>query len=131
MRFVSEQTSQDSASSLFLSLDTGGQLFDDAALLLQRGYTAVEIREGFNDRCLNDLVQKSTEPDTSAAGKIILEISVQSSSLSRAGNTKASLSKSSLCPQPAHWPRHQLLLLADNSHGVLILLLPILFTGTG
>jgi hypothetical protein len=41
--------------------DASSQLFGDAALLLQLGYTAVEIREGFNDRYRNSLGQKSAE----------------------------------------------------------------------
>jgi hypothetical protein len=41
--------------------DASGQLFGDAALLLQLGYSAVEIREGFNDRYRNSLGQKSVE----------------------------------------------------------------------
>ena len=41
--------------------DASGQLFGDPALLLQLGYTAVEIREGFNDRYRNGLGQKSAE----------------------------------------------------------------------
>jgi hypothetical protein len=41
--------------------DASGQLFGDPALLLQLGYTAVEIREGFNDRYRNRLGQKSIE----------------------------------------------------------------------
>ena len=41
--------------------DASGQLFGDPALLLQLGYTAVEIREGFNDRYRNGLGQKSVE----------------------------------------------------------------------
>jgi hypothetical protein len=41
--------------------DASGQMFADAALLLQLGYTAIEIREGFNDRYRNGLGQKSAE----------------------------------------------------------------------
>lgn len=42
-------------------VDASTQLFGDPALLLQLGYTAVHIREGFNDRYRNSGGQKSAE----------------------------------------------------------------------
>lgn len=42
-------------------VDASTQLFGDAALLVQLGYTALQIREGFNDRYRNGEGQKSVE----------------------------------------------------------------------